>query len=261
MSSFYVQDGEEATKIASVIPYYKFHGIDRFYDISGMLHNPYVFQLCIDIFVNRYKELDVDYIAGLDARGFVLGPPIALALKKPFVMIRKKGKLPNAIAGKEYFKEYEGVLSGGGDELCMPKTAISGPGKRVLIIDDLVATGGTLIAACDLMKTAGAEVVECACIVELKALGGYGKLQAKHPGTKVWGLISENICKQICKQLYPTPFYYHFLTILLFFSDAEWRGIDVVVMTTAGVRLDRCICNLNYRNINVLSCVKVFVAR
>ena len=64
-----------------------------------MTQNPEVFQSCIDVFVNRYKDLDVDVIAGLDARGFVLGPPIALALKKPFVMIRKKGKLPNAVSG------------------------------------------------------------------------------------------------------------------------------------------------------------------
>jgi adenine phosphoribosyltransferase len=74
-------------------------GVPRFYDISGMTHDPAAFQMCIDIFVKRYANLNVDLIAGLDARGFVLGPPIALALKKPFVMLRKKGKLPNAITG------------------------------------------------------------------------------------------------------------------------------------------------------------------
>jgi len=185
-------DGPEACRIASVIPYYKFHGVPRFYDISGMLHDPEAFQLCVDIFVKRYAALGVDCIAGLDARGFVLGPPIALALKKPFVMIRKKGKLPNAVTGAEYFKEYQGALSGGGDELCMSRTAMK-PGTRVLVIDDLVATGGTLIAACDLIAAAGGVIVECACMVELKALGGYAKLQARHPGVGVWGLISEDI--------------------------------------------------------------------
>lgn len=192
MSDF-TQDGQEAQRIASVIPYYRFHGVPRFYDISGMCHNPEAFQLCIDVFVRRYAELGVDCIAGLDARGFVLGPPIALALKKPFVMIRKKGKLPNAITGAEYFKEYEGTLATGGDELCMSRTAIMTPGTRVLVIDDLVATGGTLIAACDLLAAAGATIVECACMVELKMLGGYTKLQEKHPSVKVWGLISEDI--------------------------------------------------------------------
>lgn len=87
-----------------------------------MLSDPEAFQLCINIFVNRYRSLDVDVIAGLDARGFVLGPPIALALKKPFVMIRKKGKLPNAITGAEYFKEYKeggGVHTAGTGKLHM----------------------------------------------------------------------------------------------------------------------------------------------
>jgi len=115
-------------------------GVPRFYDISGMTQNPAAFQLCIDIFVKRYAGLAVDAIAGLDARGFVLGPPIALALKLPFIMIRKKGKLPNAVTGEEYRKEYEGANANGGDELCISRTAIK-DGARVLVIDDLVATG------------------------------------------------------------------------------------------------------------------------
>ncbi|CAD7934370.1 unnamed protein product [Amoebophrya sp. A25] len=248
----YKQDGPEAQRIASVIPYYPFHGVPRFYDISGMLADPEAFQLCIDIFVKRYhylhqeqvgssgaaastENLGIDCIMGLDARGFVLGPSIALALKKPFIMLRKKGKLPNAVTGREYGKEYKSVDNAetGKDELCMPKTAfdffykkgnmaatatstssegqeVGGPDDlhqgvensklastskrpRVLIIDDLVATGGTLLAACDLVAEAGAEIVECACIVELKALKGYEKLQAKHSGVKVWALISEDV--------------------------------------------------------------------
>lgn len=106
MSSFdYRQDGPEAQAIAAVIPYYPFHGVDRFYDISGMTHNPEAFQACIDIFVKRYIPMQFDAIAGLDARGFILGPPIALALKKPFIMIRKAGKLPNCVSGNSYSKE------------------------------------------------------------------------------------------------------------------------------------------------------------
>ncbi|CAD7935181.1 unnamed protein product [Amoebophrya sp. A120] len=223
LAADYQQDGPEAKRIAATIPYYPFHGVPRFYDISGMLADPTVFQLCIDVFVQRYaasSKQEIDCIFGLDARGFVLGPSIALALKKPFIMLRKKGKLPNAITGAEYQKEYKSVdnAATGTDELCMPKMAFdfwtnqkeaasSGAAEdgaatsmsttsdkpRALIIDDLVATGGTLLAACDLVSTAGAEIVECACIVELKALRGYEKLQAKHPGVKVWALISEEI--------------------------------------------------------------------
>jgi adenine phosphoribosyltransferase len=167
-------------------------GISRFYDISGMLSDPEAFQLTISIFVSRYQKLDVDCVAGLDARGFVLGPPIALALKKPFVMIRKKGKLPNAVTGNPYMKEYNDGFNVAGNELCASKAAVQ-PGQRVLVIDDLVATGGTLIAACDLLSSIGAVVVECACVVELKALGGYEKLQKKHKDVKVWGLISEDL--------------------------------------------------------------------
>lgn len=129
----YKQDGPEALAIAAVIPYYPFHGVPRFYDISGMTHNPEIFQLCIDVFVRRYRDLGVDSVAGLDARGFVLGPPIALALKKPFIMIRKVGKLPNAVTGSQYYKEYQGSNAAGGDELCISRTAIK-PGDRVLVI-------------------------------------------------------------------------------------------------------------------------------
>lgn len=190
--SGYTQDGPEAQRIANVIPYYPFHGVPRFYDISGMTQDPEAFQLCIDVFVKRYASLDIDCIAGLDARGFVLGPPIALALKKPFVMIRKAGKLPNSISGADYNKEYKGDNSAGADSLCVSKTAIK-TGDRVLVIDDLVATGGTLIAACDLLAKLGAKIVECACMVELKMLNGYGKLKEKHPDVQVYGLISEDI--------------------------------------------------------------------
>lgn len=136
----YLQDGPEAQLIASHVPYYKFHGVDRFYDISGIVQNPHIFQLVIDIFSRRYAALDVDFIAGLDARGFVLGPPIALALKKPFVMLRKKGKLPNAVSGAEYFKEYKGDNQTGGDEICVSRT-VKSLGTRAMVIDDLVATG------------------------------------------------------------------------------------------------------------------------
>jgi adenine phosphoribosyltransferase len=97
-------------------------------------------QRCIDLFVQRYQGSNVDFIAGLDARGFIFGPPLSLALKIPFVMVRKQGKLPNSVSGAEYFKEYQGVSASGGDTLCVPRNVIP-PGSRVLVIDDLMATG------------------------------------------------------------------------------------------------------------------------
>jgi adenine phosphoribosyltransferase len=147
----YQPDGEEARKIAAVIPYYNFKGIERFYDVGGMMANPEVFALCISVFAERYAGMDVDCIGGLDARGFLLGPPLALALKKPFFMLRKKGKMPNVLEGQTYSKEYKGDDAAGGDQLCIPKTALSA-GPRVLLIDDLIATGGTMLAAIELVK-------------------------------------------------------------------------------------------------------------
>ena len=137
-------------------------------------------------------------IAGLDARGFVLGPPIALALKKPFVMMRKQGKMPNTISSSDYKTEY-GNRAG----LTVQKDKIL-PGHRVLIIDDLVATGGTLASAISLVKMLKGHVVECACVVELKmfinpsadtGLPNRTKLFADmgHADVPVWGLISEDI--------------------------------------------------------------------
>ena len=131
--------------------------------------------------------MNIDAIGGLDARGFVLGPPLALALNKPFFMLRKKGKMPNVLEGQPYSKEYKGDDAHGGDQLCIPKKAVTG-GTRVLLIDDLIATGGTMLAAVDLVKAAGGSVVEFACMIELKALNGVGKVTAVHPEVKRWSL-------------------------------------------------------------------------
>ena len=160
----YSSNGAVAQRIASVTPYFPFKGVPRFYDIGGFLKDPEAFQLAIDVFVERYRDQNIDAIAGFDARGFILGPPIALALKKPFIMLRKKGKMPNAFTGKQYSKEYAG-----NDSLSIPRGSIS-KGDKVLLIDDLVATGGTLVAGIDLVKGMGGEVVEAACVVELKFL-------------------------------------------------------------------------------------------
>lgn len=162
------------------------------------MYEPEIFQKIVDIFVERYTALEVDVIVGLDARGFVLGPPIALAMKKPFVMMRKKGKMPNTIESSAYDTEY-GSRSG----LTVQRDKIRA-GQRVLIIDDLVATGGTLSSAVSLVKMLGATVVECACVVELKlfidppadsGLPSRTKLfkQLGHDDVPIWGLISEDL--------------------------------------------------------------------
>jgi len=194
----YKQDGDEARQIAQYLPYFPFKGIPKFYDIGGFLEKPEVFQQIVDIFVERYNEIGIDSIAGLDARGFILGPPIALAMKKPFIMMRKKGKMPNSISSDEYDTEY-GKRSG----MTVQRDKIK-KGDRVLIIDDLVATGGTLSSAINLVHMLGGEVVECACVVELKMFIDPPKdsglpnrtelfTNQKIQHVPVWGLISEDV--------------------------------------------------------------------
>jgi adenine phosphoribosyltransferase len=197
ISKKYQQDGPEAKEIAQYLPYFPFKGIPRFYDIGGFLYEPKIFEKIVDIFVERYAALEIDVICGLDARGFILGPPIALKLQKPFVMMRKPGKMPNTITSDDYQTEY-----GGRSGLTVQKDKIK-PGHRVLIIDDLVATGGTLGSAMSLVKMLGGVVVECACVVELKMFIDPSEESGLPSRTKlftdlghedvVWGLISEDV--------------------------------------------------------------------
>lgn len=184
----YSPNGPVARRIASVTPYFPFKGIERFYDIGGFLKDPEAFQLAIDVFAERYRNIEIDSICGLDARGFVLGPPIALALKKPFFMLRKKGKMPNSVAGKEYTKEYAG-----NDVLTIPRGSVK-KGDRVLLIDDLVATGGTLCAGIELVKKLGGIPVECATVVEIKFLNARKKFNDEgHEDVPIWALMDESI--------------------------------------------------------------------
>lgn len=194
----YDQDGPEAREIAEFLPYFPFKGIPRFYDIGGFLARPDIFQKIVDIFASRYAEIGIDSVAGLDARGFILGPPIALALNKPFIMMRKKGKMPNSIQSEKYETEY-GSRAG----MTVQRDKIS-KGDRVLVIDDLVATGGTLSSAISLVHMLGGTVVECACVVELKMFIDPPEGSGLPSRTKlfkdqgidhvpVWGLVSEDV--------------------------------------------------------------------
>jgi len=184
----YTPNGAIAKQIAAVTPYFPFKGLDRFYDIGGFLKKPEIFQLVIDVFVERYRKQNITCICGFDARGFVLGPPIALALKKPFFMLRKKGKMPNSITGTEYGKEYAGR-----DVLSIPRGSVK-KGDRVLLIDDLVATGGTLSAGIELVKKLGGVPIECATIFEIKFLNARKKFDEEgHGDVPIWALVDETL--------------------------------------------------------------------
>ena len=186
--SEYTQDGPVAQRIASVTPYFPFKKIERFYDIGGFLKDPEAFALVVEVLVERYRGCDFDSICGLDARGFVLGPPLALALKKPFFMLRKQGKMPNSVTGAAYSKEYAG-----NDALSIPRGAVA-KGDKVLVVDDLVATGGTLLAALDLITKFEGEVLECACVVEIKFLDARAAFEKRGYGhVPIWALMSEAI--------------------------------------------------------------------
>lgn len=111
-------------------------------------------------------------VAGIEARGFIFGPPIALAIGAKFVPLRKPRKLPGEVISEEYVLEY------GTDCLQMHIGAVQ-PGDQALVVDDLIATGGTLCAAIKLLERAGAEVVECACVIELPELKGRERLNGK----------------------------------------------------------------------------------
>lgn len=137
----------------------------QFRDITTLLADGAVFRQLIDAFIERYRPVDLDAIVGIDARGFILGAPLAYQLGLAFVPVRKRGKLPFDTFEEAYELEYgEAILQIHADALSA--------GQRVLVIDDLVATGGTLLAACKLVRRLGAEVHECTAIVDLPDLGG-----------------------------------------------------------------------------------------
>jgi len=151
------------------IPDYPKKGV-MFRDITTLFEDPEGLRDVIDGFAAEFQDKKIDVIAGIEARGFVIGPAVALALGIGFVTIRKKGKLPGETIGVEYDLEY------GSDIIEIHKDAIK-PGSRVLIMDDLIATGGTALAAIELIEKIGAEVAGCAFIIDLPDLGGAQKIR------------------------------------------------------------------------------------
>jgi adenine phosphoribosyltransferase len=137
----------------------------QFRDITPLLQDKKAFRVLVDLFVHRYIETGLDYVAGVDARGFILASVIAYELNLGFIPVRKKGKLPFDTLTEDYALEYESASIEIHTDACRQ-------GDRILLVDDLVATGGTLVAASRLLKRIGAKVVEAAAIVDLPELGG-----------------------------------------------------------------------------------------
>lgn len=154
----------------------------QFRDITPLLQQAKVFRVLVDAFVHRYMDPDLrpSLVAGLDARGFILGAVVAYELNVGFVPIRKKGKLPYTTIEETYELEY------GSATVELHTDAVS-PGDRVLLIDDLIATGGTMMAGKKLLEKLGAQVMEGAAIVDLPELGGSDRLRAA--GLKLFTLV------------------------------------------------------------------------
>jgi adenine phosphoribosyltransferase len=142
----------------------------QFKDITPLLADPTAFRSAIDRIVEHYRPRPIDAVAAAEARGFLLAAPMAYLLAKPLVPLRKPGKLPYQTHKHAYDLEY------GQAELHVHIDGFQ-PGMRVLMVDDLLATGGTLAAACRLVQEAGAEVASCAVLVELDFLKGRDKLK------------------------------------------------------------------------------------
>ncbi len=151
-------------KYIRTIPDYPKAGI-MFRDITTVFQDDVAYSKMIDQFVEHYKDMKIDKVAGIEARGFILGGAIAYALGVGFITMRKHGKLPHHTHKQEYTLEY------GQDALEIHKDALKG-GENVLMVDDLIATGGTALAALKLIKTAGGQVTDACFIIDLPDLGG-----------------------------------------------------------------------------------------
>lgn len=160
---------KDLKKLVRTIPDFPKPGI-MFRDITSLLLNPEGFQKVMDLFFQYYRKKDIDMIVGIEARGFIFGAPLALRLGVGFIPIRKPGKLPGKRKSIQYALEY------GMDTLEMHEDAIE-PGAKVLVMDDLLATGGTALAACHLIEQAGGVIAGCGFVIDLPELGGKKRLK------------------------------------------------------------------------------------
>lgn len=165
--------------LVRTIPDYPKAGI-LFRDITTLLKDPQGLREVVELFAHRYQDKNIDYIAGIEARGFILGAALAFRLNKGFVPIRKKGKLPGEVVGRDYQLEY------GVDRVEIHSDALE-KNSKILLVDDLLATGGTALASMELIRSIGSEVVECAFVIDLPDLKGAEKL--KESGATIFTLI------------------------------------------------------------------------
>jgi hypothetical protein len=156
-----------------------------FHDITPVLQSAEYFRLLVDLLVYRYMGQKVDVVAGLDARGFIIGSALAYQLNVGFVPIRKKGKLPFDTVSQSYALEY-------GEATVEIHTDAIKPGARVLLVDDLVATGGTMLAGVELIRKLGGEVIEAAAILEFTDLDGGKKI--RESGAPLFTLCQNKGC-------------------------------------------------------------------
>jgi adenine phosphoribosyltransferase len=161
------------------VPHWPKEGI-MFRDITTLLKDNEGFNHMINLFFERYRDMRIDLVAGIESRGFITGAALAHKLGVGFVPIRKPGKLPAETIAEEYELEY------GKDKVEVHLDAIKA-GDQVLLVDDLIATGGTALAACNLIRKLGGEVVECSFIIDLVDIGGKRKLT--NAGFRVFNLV------------------------------------------------------------------------
>ncbi|HFC8543911.1 adenine phosphoribosyltransferase [Neisseria weaveri] len=174
----------ELAKKIRKIPNWPQKGI-LFHDITPVLQSPEYFRLLVDLLVYRYASQKIDIVAGLDARGFIIGAALAYQLNVGFVPIRKKGKLPFETVSQSYALEY-------GEATVEIHTDAVWEGARVLLVDDLVATGGTMQAGIELIKKLGGNIVEAAAILEFTDLPGGQSIRDK--GVPLFSLCQNAGC-------------------------------------------------------------------
>lgn len=160
------------------VPHYPRHGV-QFRDITTLLKDPLGLKVTVDELFSRYQNHKIDKVVGVESRGFLIGTPLAYKLGVGFVPVRKQGKLPAETVGHDYELEY------GSDRVEIHTDAVE-KGERILLVDDVIATGGTAIATVALIEKLGGEVVECAFVIDLISMGGRKRLEDK--GYKMFAL-------------------------------------------------------------------------